>query len=119
LYIGWVLFIALLTLLPGQVIPHFIDWNFMSLDKVVHFTMFTILALLGSITLRLGGWQNTVKYPVLVSILFALAYGSALEFTQSLVPQRTFDFADLTANAAGAAVGTIVFIIFFAVGKYE
>ncbi len=113
LYTGWVLFIALLTLLPGQLIPNVIDWNFLSLDKIIHFTVFTVLSLLGGISLKYGRWRQKVAYPVLTSVLVALAYGTALEFTQALVPQRTFDYADLTANAAGACFGVVLFMLFY------
>ena len=112
LYLGWVLFIALLTLLPGQLIPNIIDWNFLSLDKIIHFTVFAILTILGGISMKLGKWQQWATRPVLTSILVAIAYGTTLEFTQSLVPQRTFDYADLTANLAGSVAGTVLFLIF-------
>jgi glycopeptide antibiotics resistance protein len=112
LYIGWVLFIALLTLLPGSAIPD-INWNFLELDKWIHFTVFSVMSFLG---IHFFG-----KYPalsknkhvtILLSIVIALLYGTSLEFTQSLIPERSFDYADLVANYAGCLFGYVWYRIF-------
>ena len=106
------LFIALLTLLPGSAIPD-INWNFLELDKWIHFTVFSVMSFLG---VRFFG-----KYPalsknkavtILLSIVIAILYGTSLEFMQSLVPERSFDYADLLANYAGSLFGYVLYRIF-------
>ena len=108
LYIGWVLFIALLTLIPGKSIPDLIDWNFLSLDKLIHFTLFFVLTLLGSYTLHKG--TRSFIGVVTVSIILAVLYGTIIEYIQTMIPERGFDYADLAANAGGALVGGAYFL---------
>ncbi len=85
---------------PGVMIPH--------LDKLLHFTCFGGLAVWLGLS-RIG------RRPVLWATLIALAYLPIDEITQHwMQPQRTLDWYDVLAGAAGvltAAVG-------FAVVKY-
>lgn len=109
LYIGWVLFIALVTLVPGKSIPFEIDWNFMELDKIGHFSVFMIMAFLGSINFK-GTLHNSKSYkPLLASFIIAVIYGSSIEYAQTFIPDRGFDYADLTANIGGSLVGIGLF----------
>jgi len=110
LYLAWVLFIGLLTLLPGSVIPD-IDWNFLSLDKIIHLSVFTILAFFGSNYFIFGYAKQPLKYAGLISFVVAVIYGTLLECSQTFIPQRGFDYADLSANILGATSGTIIFIL--------
>ncbi len=107
LYIGWVLFIALITLLPGYSIPGIIDWNFLELDKIIHMTVFGILTYVGGYTFSR---KRTIKSGILVSFIVAGFYGSSIELLQTFIPQRGFDYADLTADVAGGFLGIIVFL---------
>jgi len=107
LYIGWVLFIALITLLPGSSIPNIIDWNMMELDKVIHFSVFAIHAFLGSLVLSTK--SRSTKSAALLSISISMIYGGLIETLQTLIPERGFDYADLTANYVGALVGILLF----------
>ena len=111
MYFGWVLFIALLTLLPGSAFPG-ISWNFLEIDKMVHITVFGILTILGGVFFfkknRNAIWKN-----IFMSFLIASLYGTALELLQSLVPERSFDYADLAANYAGGALGIVIYRIIY------
>jgi len=109
-YFGWVIFIGLLTLLPGSVIPN-IDWNFLSLDKIIHLSVFTILAYFGSAFFIYGFNKKPLKNAVLLSFIIAVLYGTVLEYSQTFIPQRGFDYADLSANILGAISGTIIFLL--------
>jgi len=111
LYFGWVLFIALLTLLPGQAIPDF-NWNFLSIDKFIHFTMFSIMSFLGSVKFSSSTKPKSIIISSIISILIASTYGFILEYFQTFIPQRAFDYADLTANVGGAVFGIAVFLYF-------
>lgn len=109
LYIGWVFFIALLMFVPGKYVPT-ISWNFLSIDKTVHISVFavlTILALLGS---NYGKLKLFPKYPVLLSTTSAIIYGYSIELIQSFIPERSYDFADFTADCVGTVVGYGLFI---------
>jgi VanZ family protein len=112
LYIGWVVLIALITLVPGRVLPN-IDWNFLSFDKIIHFSIFSILSFLGSASFKniLGSPTNVLK-PISLSLLIAMVYGTLLEYLQTLIPDRGFDYADLLANIGGAIIGIVLFQLY-------
>jgi hypothetical protein len=111
LYIGWVLFIGLITLLPGKTIPQ-IDWNFLAFDKVIHFVIFSILAFLGSINFKISFGLTKAFKPALFSLFIAILYGTILEYMQTYIPDRRFDYADLSANIGGSVVGVAVFFYY-------
>ena len=109
LYIGWFFFIALLTLLPGSVVPN-ISWDFISIDKTVHIIMFTVLVFIALVSTTYGNLKIYGKLPKLMSILTAMLYGYVLELMQSFIPQRSYDFADFTADCVGTLVGYGLFL---------
>jgi len=109
LYFGWVFFIGLLTLLPGSLIPH-ISWDFISIDKTVHIILFSVLVFLGLMATKQGKLTLFKAKPVLLNITAALTYGYIIELTQSFIPQRSYDFADLTADCVGTLVGYGLFL---------
>lgn len=102
----WGLVIFVLSLMPGGQgnmllfgIPHF--------DKVGHFGMYAIWAFL--IYMALSG------YPLLspgkafwTSVLIGAITGVALEYGQYFMHQgRSFELADMIANAFGAVIGSV------------
>ena len=109
LYIGWVLLIGFLTLLPGKAVPQ-LDWNFLSFDKIIHFSIFSIMAFLGSIYFKLSFGSAKIITPVLISLILASFYGTTLEYLQTFIPDREFDYADLSANIGGSVAGIILFL---------
>ncbi|MEM1381056.1 MAG: VanZ family protein [Pseudomonadota bacterium] len=67
-------------------------------DKVGHFLAYTALVGMAGV-----GFQSR---PARVWVLLgALAYGGMFELLQSLTPDRTASWADMTANALGAFAG--------------
>ena len=111
LYIGWIVFIAFLTLIPGKALPQ-IDWNFLSLDKIIHFTVFSIMTFLGCFSFKNGAYLKRTFIQVLISLFIAILYGTFLELMQSFIPDREFDYADLAANTGGSVVGVAFFLFF-------
>jgi VanZ like protein len=111
LYISWVLFIALLTLVPGKVIPN-VNWDFLSFDKLIHFSIFSLMAFLGGLSFnRSNRFQKGYK-SILVSLFVAILYGIVLEYSQTYIPDRGFDYADMTANITGSVTGMVLFLFF-------
>jgi len=110
-YIGWVLFIGLLTLLPGKAVPQ-LDWNFLSLDKIIHFSLFSIMAFLGSISFKISFGLTKAYKSIMFSLFIAILYGTILEYLQTFIPDRGFDYADLIANIGGSIVGIILFLYY-------
>ncbi len=109
LYFGWVFFIAILTLLPGSLIPK-VSWDFISIDKTVHIILFSVLVYLGLTATNYGRLNIFRAKPVILNIGAAIAYGYIIELTQSFIPQRSYDFADLTADCVGTLVGYGLFL---------
>lgn len=109
LYFGWVFFIALLTLIPGRLLPH-ISWNFISVDKTVHILMFAVLTFLALTNSKFSTRKLFGKWPVLLSITSAVFYGYVIELIQSFIPDRSYDLADLTADCVGTLVGYGLFL---------
>ena len=72
-------------------------------DKLAHFIIYGILALLLYRAFRMerryGPWAA-----VLLSILVASIYGALDEYHQSFIPTRTTDLFDWLADTAGAAI---------------
>ncbi len=51
-------------------------------------------------------WRRAVQGPTSTSVLLAVAaFGAAVEGLQGLTPSRSFEWADMLANAAGATIG--------------
>lgn len=79
----------------GPKIPHF--------DKVVHFSVYGLLA---TLVCRQGrGWRAAG-----LSVLIVSAYGATDEWHQSYVPGRDAEFADWIADTAGAAVAVALYV---------
>ncbi len=77
-----------------------------SKDKLAHFLVFGLLAtsILRTPKLRACHWQHLIVAAALTS-----GYGAFDEFRQSLTPGRSVEFADWTADTAGAIVAVIVY----------
>ena len=69
-------------------------------DKVIHFSLFGMLALLANATLILKSRWSPARAIVTGSIL-ALAVSTADEFSNLAVAHRTWSLGDLTANYLG------------------
>lgn len=52
-------------------------------------------------------WQKIHWYFVLLSLGIVSLYGALMEWVQYLMPERLFDYADMTANVAGAIFGSL------------
>ena len=66
-------------------------------DKTLHFTAYAVLAFLPAF-----GWKLRCGVAMAASMILL---GVALEFAQRLVPSRSFEVADMIANALGVLAG--------------
>ncbi len=69
-------------------------------DKLLHFGAYTLLSLIAFVGLPAATGIRLAAITVLLGI--------ALEFTQRLVPGRSFDTADMLANTIGVIAGGIL-----------
>lgn len=102
--LAWGVLIIVLSLMPGGPgqlnflgIPHF--------DKVGHFGMYAIWTFLIFRTL-MSGVTVSVERAFWVAVLVGSVAGIGLEYGQYFMHQgRSFELADMIANAAGALAG--------------
>lgn len=96
---AYVVLIVVLSLLPGPDLPA----TSMS-DKLQHVIAYTLMSTLAVIALGLG---RSILHAGLFALILANVVGIGLEFIQPHFG-RTFDTADMLANAIGATGGAIV-----------
>ena len=103
--------------LPGNKLPAENSFTYaFKVDKIVHIVLFFIL----SYTLLLYFNKSDKKYLKnkriqIIAIISCIVYGILLEFYQKLfVPSRSFDIADIVADAIGAIFG-LIFFYFYAI----
>lgn len=90
-----------------------IDFNLLAPDKIGHFAVYALWAMLLGMAWK-QFWLNAARRTALKIILIGSLYGMLIEFLQgSLTSNRTFDIADMFANAFGCIIGTILIYLFF------
>jgi VanZ family protein len=101
----WIILCTILLTLPGSSFPKE-DWlDKIWFDKWVHIGLFALMVVIWCWGLQKGNIQNMARLFLWV-MLFAIGYGIAMEFVQKyLVVNRSFDAADIIADAVGAAIG--------------
>jgi VanZ family protein len=94
----WAGVILLGTSLPSDAVP--IQTS--RIDKILHFTIYTVFAFLLTQQLSEGFrlWQAVV-----LAIAFAMAFGAFDEWHQQLIPGRFPEFADWVADCLGSIIG--------------
>jgi VanZ family protein len=106
----WALIVLMLILMPGNNMPDTNIWSFLTFDKFAHFFVFALLVFLLIIGFAKQYTYTWLKFNAVKSALIAgISYSLLLEIGQALVPDRTFDLADMLANIIGCFLGSIVF----------
>jgi VanZ family protein len=100
LWIGLLVLVIIGELVPGDSAPMILLSRTYVSDKLVHFTAYTVLALVPALGLRLRS-----AIPCLITTQLV---GISLELAQILVPYRSWDFYDIAANTAGVLAGAIL-----------
>ena len=101
----WAIFIFCLHIIPSENLPKPPDWGF-SVDKVVHFFLFAILAFL--LLLQKYPLNRQWKRVFLV-VITSITFGLLMETIQLMVPGRDYNMVDLFADGVGAVFGCLVF----------
>lgn len=97
----WLLSFYLLTL-PGNRLPKLGWFDAVHGDKFVHIGMFSLLVVLFLMAFKRQSVYRLQKTALYFG-LSALVYGIAMEFVQKyFVPFRSFEIADIAADATGA-----------------
>ncbi len=103
---------SVLLFLPGDKLPQTNKWDFLMLDKLVHFAFFAILAFL-----MIRGFQKQSKFSFLrhhalkYSAVIVIFYSILAEYLQQLASERHFEWQDIIANLLGSLTGLLIFYI--------
>lgn len=106
----WTVFIACLSLMPGESLPSR-DWmNRIHADKIVHAVLYGILVLLYiRAFVKSGSWPLHV---IAMSCGIAVTTGFVIELLQwAGASGRYFDLLDIMANITGVIIGAILYRI--------
>jgi VanZ family protein len=112
--IVWVIFILVLSTItvPEYKMPDI----FFSIDKVVHFFFYGILALFIILPLRCGSFILSPVQALLTAFIISAVYGIIIEVYQKFVG-RFMEFNDAVANVIGAGLACLGYLIVFALKK--
>ncbi|PHS63471.1 MAG: hypothetical protein COB12_09240 [Flavobacterium sp.] len=105
----YVLLITIAFLFPARV---GVKINFIiPLDKIIHSSIYLILAFLWNCYFYLTKNKDAIKKSVFTILGLCLTYGIIIEILQEqFVQYRGADIFDVLANMIGAMVGTIIFL---------
>ncbi|KAA9398982.1 hypothetical protein Har1130_12310 [Haloarcula sp. CBA1130] len=106
--VGFSLLLLVTSLLPipegaGEQVPAFLGF---ALDKWVHAASYGTLA-----ALLAWGRQARDVSTVVALVAVSICYGAGVELLQGLVPSRGVSGADFVANAVGAVLAGLVWIV--------
>jgi VanZ family protein len=102
----WIIIVTALSAMPG--LPK-VDWEFISIDKAVHFAVYAIMAWLIYRGFYRNNAQISLKY-TFISFVLAASWGMLMEWMQgTFFPYRSFEWPDEVANMVGAAMGAAYF----------
>ena len=98
----WTLIIFVLCATPGDYFPAATWMDLLSIDKLVHATIFFILAFLA---FTWGIKRNKTKSTLWLYLLCCVSYGVSLEIMQAtLFRNRSADLNDIIANTFGSLI---------------
>lgn len=109
----WAVFILIICILPPSDLP--VDLPFEHFDKVVHFSLFTLLALLLIVGFKKQyEYRQLKKHSVTYTFFISMAYGFVIEMLQQFIfTTRYFDAMDIISNFSGTIFGILIFFIIY------
>lgn len=116
----WASIILVLCGMPPQDVDKikFIDIPY--LDKLVHFGLYFVLALLIMAILTLNSKLKKSRWANLITIFSCLLYGWLIEVMQrAFFPGRSYELMDVVADTAGAVVGVLLYRTIRQLVKWE
>lgn len=104
----WALVIFVLCAMPGEDIPD-PQLNIPHIDKIVHFGMFFVMAVLLCNELEYQT-RLCLRKIFLLTMAIVLVYGGVIELLQHYFFNRSGDIFDLLADVAGGMVGCLFYL---------
>jgi len=104
--VAWFVLACVAFFIPGSALPDNQIFSLLEVDKLVHVGMFTIMIVLWYLPMHHKGTSSS-RWLIRVPLIF-FGYSIAVEFIQHyFIPGRSFDLADIIADAAGCLLGFI------------
>jgi VanZ family protein len=103
-----ILLMGVISLFSGSPGVQLEGWSFTGIDKLGHLVIFGLLGIAWARFLRAEG--GTEGHVMLLAIALTTVFGISDELHQYLNPLRTFEWADLAADFAGATVATGLYL---------
>lgn len=101
--------------LPGKDLPMVDAWDLLKFDKIGHFSVFCVFAIVLKTGLsRQIRYRQVRQQAARWTFLISISYGGVLEFLQGrLIQDRTSDIWDFAANTIGVVVGIVIFRVIY------
>ena len=111
IFILWLLIILYLSFSPLKDWPKSNFFDKIYLDKVIHLTMYSLLAFFLLIGILKQQNSQALRFTIMLwACSFCALYGIIIEILQpQLTMYRRFEWMDMAANVAGAFAGIVVF----------
>jgi VanZ family protein len=93
--------------------------KYISWDKLVHLTEYTIMGYLAARALFFSGFRRISRDYLWIAIFFGLLFGISDEIHQFYVPGRSSSPWDVLADLAGVIVGALVFRWMLRRGRFK
>lgn len=112
--IPMIIYILLVTNADRGTLPPFIDslYNFPNGDKYGHLVIMGVISFCVLLTTRLLSPLTRRKPATLISVILLFALFTIEEFSQRLLPSRTFSWLDLICSYGGALIGITLAMLF-------
>lgn len=98
----WLFMVFVLSVYPFD---HMSRYSFDFADKLLHFLIYGITCVLLYKVMRMSRRPSLIRMALPLAIIFASAYGLAMEIAQGFLSTRTFSLWDEAANVFGALTG--------------
>ena len=106
----WVCIVLFLSLSPGDIFQHPSWLMFPHIDKVVHFIMYFVFALVFINDSQHYSKIRPMHRQIVFSVLIVISWGGFLEILQRIPSiHRSCDFFDFLANTVGAVVASVLY----------
>jgi len=103
---------SVLIFLPGNKLPETNDWDFLMLDKFVHFVLFAIFAfLLIRGLIKQYQFVSLRRNSFIFSLAIGIFYAVSAEFLQQYASDRNFEWQDMIANVLGVLAGLLIYLV--------
>lgn len=103
----WLLVIHNLSATPASDLPRY---NIPFADKLFHMVEYFVLGVLLIRAFDKSDLNVSLAILTVLAIIIALSYGALDELYQRLVPGRTCDLFDFTADAIGSLAGIVLYL---------